>query len=137
GAVIISEVVYPNLSWNRDEPVFLWQADLLLDGQLTQTDGGFPSAFHPWLSAHRDGKFFGQYPLGWPAIIAVGKLFAFPAIAPAAGSALFVFGGRSLARDLLGTRRRANAVGLLLLASPILAVQSRVFLNYLFTARLG
>src|SRR5690625_4598734 len=87
GAVIISEVVYPNLSWNRDEPVFLWQADLLLDGQLTQTDGGFPSAFHPWLSAHRDGKFFGQYPLGWPAIIAVGKLFAFPAIAPAAGSA--------------------------------------------------
>src|SRR5699024_12021749 len=51
--------------------------------------------------------------------------------------ALFVFGGRSLARELLGTRRRANAVGLLLLASPILAVQSGVFLNYLFTAGLG
>lgn len=136
-AIAVFHLVYPNLSWNRDEPVFLWQADLLLDGQLTQSDGGFPAQFRPWLSAHRDGRFFGQYPLGWPAPIAVGKLIGFPAFAPALGAVLFVLGGRSLALELTRNRRRANGAALLLLASPILAVQSGVYLNYLFTAGLG
>lgn len=136
-AVAMKQFVYPNLSWNRDEPVYLWQADLLLDGQLTQTDRGFAEVFHPWLSAHSDGRFFSQYPLAWPALIAVGKFVGFTALAPAVGAALAVAGAWALTLELTGRRRRASATATLFVLSPILAVQSGVFLTYLFATGLG
>lgn len=129
--------VYPDLSWNRDEPVYLWQADLLTEGKLTTTDGGYPAQFQPWLSAHHDGRFFSQYPLAWPAVIAGGLLVGRPELALAFAAALAVLGTWAFALEVTGSRRRAGATALLLLASPILVVQSGVYLNYLFATGLG
>ncbi len=54
-AASCSSFVYPGLSWNRDEPVYLWHVEVLRAGQLSTTDGGHPDLFQPWLSAARDG----------------------------------------------------------------------------------
>ena len=52
-SLLVQHTFFPGLSWNRDEPVYLWHVDVLRAGQLTATDGGHPSLFQPWLSAPR------------------------------------------------------------------------------------
>lgn len=136
-AALIQHLVYPAFSWNRDEPVYLWQVELLRQGQLSGTDGGFPALFHPWLSAWRDGQFFTQYPLGWPVVILAGTWISWPGAAISAAAALAVSGVSALTHQMSGDRLLANVAGLVLLCSPIFAVQGGLYLNYLFTTGLG
>lgn len=136
-AIATKHLVYPDLSWNRDEPVYLFQADLLRDGQLTSTDGGYPAAFHPWLSAHHDGRFFTQYPLGWPVAILLGMLVGWPDLPLVLGTVLAVVGTYVLAVEVTGRRKVAAVAATLFLLSPIVAVQSGVFLTYMFATGLG
>ncbi|MBX3313436.1 MAG: hypothetical protein KF906_03870 [Actinobacteria bacterium] len=136
-AVATKHLVYPDLSWNRDEPVYLFQVDLLRDGQLTSTDGGYPAAFHPWLSAHHDGRFFTQYPLGWPLAILLGMVVGLPDLSLVLACALAVVGTYVLAVEVTGRRKVAAVAATLFLCSPIVAVQSGVYLTYLFATGLG
>lgn len=136
-AVLSEALVYPGFSWNRDEPVYLWQAELLRSGHLTGTDGGFPEVFHPWLSGHHDGRFFSQYPLGWPLAIAVATSVGWPGLALAGAAALAVSGSYRLAHEVTGERRTAALGTTLLVLSPIVAVQSGVYLTYMFALGLG
>jgi 4-amino-4-deoxy-L-arabinose transferase-like glycosyltransferase len=136
-AALIQQLVYPAFSWNRDEPVYLWQVELLRAGQLTAPDLGFPELLHPWLSAWRDGQFFTQYPLGWPVVIFAGSLLGWPGGAVALAAALATSGVCLLAFELLRDRVVANVAGIVFVASPIFAVQSGVYLTYLFTLGLG
>lgn len=136
-AVASKYFVYGDLSWNRDEPVYLWQADLLRSGQLTSTDGGYPTLFHPWLSAHRDGRFFSQYPLGWPAALAVGGAIGWQASTLVVASVLAVLGAYALVAVATGRREIAAMTATLFVCSPIFAVQSGAFLTYLFATGLG
>lgn len=136
-ATVIQQLIYPGFSWNRDEPVYLWQVELLRSGQLTASDGGFPELLHPWLSAWRDGQFFTQYPLGWPSVIFVGSLIGWPGGALSIAAALAASGVCLLAQELFRDRMVTNAAGLVFLASPIFAVQGGVYLTYLFTLGLG
>jgi hypothetical protein len=129
--------VYPAFSWNRDEPVYLWQVDLLRSGRLTGADGGFPELLHPWLSAWRDGEFFTQYPLGWPVVILLGALVAWPGAAISIAAVLAVTGVGALTTELGHDRVVANAAALVMLSSPIFVVQGGLYLNYLFTLGLG
>jgi len=133
-----TSVLFPHLSWNRDEPVYLWQMEVLRSGRLAAPDGGHPDLFLPWLSAARDGELFGQYTLGWPLVLLAARvLVGTTAAALALGAALAVVGTYALAVELLGRRDVAVAAGALLLASPILAIQAGVHLTYLFTLGLG
>jgi hypothetical protein len=136
-ATAIQHFVYPALSWNRDEPVYLWQVELLRSGLLTGSDGGFPELLHPWLAGWSDGRFFTQYPVGWPVVILAGSLVNWPGAAIAVAAVLAVTGVRSLALELDFDPLVANASAMVLLASPIVAVQGGLYLNYLFTLGLG
>jgi len=136
-SLAVQHVVYPALSWNRDEPVYLWQVEVLRSGQLSSPDGGHPDLFLPWLSAARDGEIFSQYTLGWPLVLLLGSVLGSSALAVAAGTSLAVAGTWILVEELTGDRRVASLAGLLMLASPIVAVQGGVYLNYLFTLGLG
>ncbi len=136
-AAVIDAFIYPAFSWNRDEPVYLWQVELLRHGQLTAPDGGFPELLHPWLSAWREGAFFTQYPLGWPVVMLAGSLVGWPGAALSVAAALATSGVCLLALELRRDRLVANVAGLVFLASPIFAVQSGVYLTYLFTLGLG
>lgn len=133
----VQHTIYPGLSWNRDEPVFLWHVEVLRAGQLTTPDGARPSLFLPWLSAARDGELFSQYTLGWPLALLVGALLGSPDLAIAFGAALAVSSSWALARELFDDRLVASVTALLMLTSPILAVQGGTHLNYLFTLGLG
>ncbi len=136
-SLVVQQVVYPGLSWNRDEPVYLWHVEVLRAGQLSTPDGGYPDLFQPWLSAARDGTLFSQYTLGWPLVLLIGSLLGSPDLGVAAGAALAVVGTWMLVHELLRDRVVATVAAALMLASPILAVQSGVHLNYLLTLGLG
>lgn len=136
-ASLIQQLVYPALSWNRDEPVYLWQVELMREGLLTGSDGGFPELLHPWLAGWNEGRFFTQYPMGWPAVILLGTLVGWRAFAIAVAALLAVTGVRALARELRYGDLVANLSALVLLVSPIFSIQGGVYLNYLFTLGLG
>src|SRR5690348_15580429 len=59
-ALAVHHWIYPAYSWNRDEPVYIWQMRGLRDGSILPTDGGAPAFFQPWLSGHGPGYFFSQ-----------------------------------------------------------------------------
>jgi hypothetical protein len=137
-SVVVHHWIYPAYSWNRDEPVYLWQVHALRDGKILPTDGGMPAFFQPWLSGHGDGFFFSQYTLGWPIVLLVGEVvFGTAASALAFGTLLAVVGTYAFARTITADRTVSIVAAVLMLASPILAIQSGVYLGYLFTLGLG
>ena len=136
-SIAVQQFIYPDLSWNRDEPVYLWHVEVLRAGQLSTTDGGHPNLFQPWLSAARDGELFSQYTLGWPLVLTLGAILGSPGLAVAAGASMTVVGTGLFVRELLQDRSVATLAAALMLVSPIVAVQSGTHLNYLFTLGLG
>jgi hypothetical protein len=133
-----SHAVFPAFSWNRDEPVYLWQVQTLKAGMFATTDGGAPEFFHPWLSAARDGTVFSQYTLGWPLILLAGDVvFGSAAAGMAFGASLAVVGTFAFARALLRDDASALMAAGLMTISPIIIVQGGVYLGYLFTLGVG
>lgn len=131
-------VLAPAYSWNRDEPVYLWQASAMRAGHLAVSDGGFPELFRPWLTAQGDGVLFSQYTPGWPfVLVAASVLTGTYGAAPLLGAALAVLGTYAIGIELLRDRRIATAAAALMVLSPILAIQGGVYLSYLFTLGLG
>jgi 4-amino-4-deoxy-L-arabinose transferase-like glycosyltransferase len=141
GAVVAlwaKAVLFPELSWNRDEPVYLWQMEVLRDGRLAAPDGGYPRLFLPWLSAARDGELFGQYTPGWPVALLLARLVTGTATAALPAAAALCAGGTyALAFELLRRRDVAVVAGVLMVASPIFALQGGVHLAYIFSLGLG
>ncbi len=130
--------VFPAFSWNRDEPVYLWQAATLRSGSFSSPDGGFPEFFHPWLGVAADGRLFSQYTLGWPFVLVVGDVvFGTPAAGLSIGVAIAVSGTYAFARSIAGDHAMALVAAGALVLSPILIVQGGVYLGYLFTLGVG
>jgi hypothetical protein len=137
-SVAVHHWIYPAYSWNRDEPVYLWQVRALRAGEILPTDGGMPAFFQPWLSGHGAGYFFSQYTLGWPIVLMVGEIvFGSAASSLAFGTLLAVLGTYAFAQTITHDRAVSLTASVLMLASPILIVQSGVYLGYLFTLGLG
>jgi 4-amino-4-deoxy-L-arabinose transferase-like glycosyltransferase len=141
-AIAVSFIVRHNVfgaySWNRDEPVYLWQARALRAGHLTTTDGGAPAFFQPWLVGTRAGSFFSQYTPGWPTALALSAaILGSAGYALAFASALCVTGMYVFTRELTSDRVLATVAAALMTLSPILVVQSGMYLGYLFTLGVG
>ncbi len=136
-SLVVQHQIYPDLSWNRDEPVYLWHVEVLRAGQLSSPDGGHPDLFQPWLSAASDGRLFSQYTLGWPLALTLGAILGSPGLAVAAGTTMTVVGTGVFVRELLRDRATATLAATLMLLSPVVAVQSGTHLNYLFSLGLG
>lgn len=137
-SLLSHHLLYPALSWNRDEPVYLWHMETLRAGRFTTPDGGFPEFFHPWLSAARDGELFSHFTLGWPLALLLGDvLFGTPAAALPLGTLLTVLGTYALARELTREHGLSLLAAAIMTASPVLLAQGGVYLSYLFTAGLG
>ncbi len=137
-AILAHAHLFPDYSWNRDEPVYLWHMEVLRDGRLTAPDGGHPDLFLPWLSTHADGELFTQYTLGWPLVLLAARTLTGTATtALPVGAALAVAGTYALTFELTRRRRVAVLSAGLLVASPIVAIQGGVYLSYLFTLGIG
>lgn len=78
GAILFSWQIRDGI-YNADESAYRFEASALVTGHLTAPapllDSARPSDFYFLHHIIRDGKWFGKYPLGWPAILAIGKVF--------------------------------------------------------------
>jgi 4-amino-4-deoxy-L-arabinose transferase-like glycosyltransferase len=137
-STVVRHLVYPALSWNRDEAAYLWQAGVLRSGHLVSSTGGTPTFFQPWLTGILDAHFFSQYTLGWPGLMALSQwIFGSPSVAIPIGVTLAVVGTYAFVRVLAEDRTLALVTSVLVLVSPIVILQSGVYLSYMFGLGLG
>jgi hypothetical protein len=136
-SVVVHHAVFPAYSWNRDEVVYIWQVHALAEGKVFTSGGGAPLFFQPWLSGVDGGMFFSQYTLGWPLVLLAGHALGSMSGALALGTALAVVGTYAFAREITRDRRIALVAAAVLVLSPVLVVQSGMYLSYLFSLGLG
>lgn len=128
--VVIATYAFERLPHLEDEVAYLFQAKTLALGRLTVPTPKHADAF--WIPFVLDyqGRRFGKYSPGWPALLALGELVSAPwLVNPAlAGVALFLVYclGRVLYDERTGLL--AAALGL---TSPLLLVLSGSYLSHL------
>src|SRR5438105_1640239 len=124
-SIVVQHVVYPALSWNRDEATYLWQIRALDAGQLLTTTGGLPHFFQPWLTGVTGGQFFSQYTLGWPGVMFISdQLFGSPISSMWWGTVLAVLGTYLFVREITLNHVLSLLSAALLLACPMIITQS-------------
>jgi hypothetical protein len=130
-AVVGSHKVFPYLSDDHDEGVYLLQADALAGGHVFPPAPRQADAFIPWLSVLRDGKFVLKYAPVHASILAVGVAVLGSARWSlgliAAGVIVMTY---ALAKEVLGDRRLALVASAFLALSPLFLIQSATFLPY-------
>src|SRR6476660_7827964 len=100
-AIVAHHTLFATYSWNRDEPVYIWQVNALRDGHIRATDGGAPTLFRPWLSGAENGVVFSHFPVGFPLVLLAGDvIFGSPEAGLAFAALLAVLGTYALAREL-------------------------------------
>ena len=110
-AIVVRHVVYPALSWNRDESTYLWQVRGLDAGQLLTTTGGLPKFFQPWLTGITDGQFSelvsGDIKVGQQVVTAI----TLPQAARSSTGGNSLFGGQQPGRGNPGGMQPGNFGG--------------------------
>jgi 4-amino-4-deoxy-L-arabinose transferase-like glycosyltransferase len=131
-AVAGSAVLFPHLSDNNDEAVYLLQADALREGRWFPPAGEPAAAFRPWLSADADVGYVAKYSPVHPLIIAgAHRALGSDRAALALIAAGTVAACYLLAREVLASRSAAVLAAAFLAASPLFLVLSATFLGYI------
>lgn len=131
-ALLVSSVVFPLLSENNDEAIYLLQAEALRHGRLFPPAPENWRAFLPALSVWRDGHFVVKYAPVHAGIIAAADL-----VAGSQRAGLFLIASLAtatsylLARQVLTSRRKAVVASAFFAFSPLIIIQSGTFLSYL------
>lgn len=132
GAVVLRHTVFPLLSVNNDEGIYLLHARTLAAGRLFPAAPDPAQSYLPWLGTVVDGHYVLKYTPFVPAIYAVGLLLtgsidlALAVIAAAAVVVTYLLGV-----ELGGSRRVAALSATLLAFSPLTVIQSAMVLSYL------
>ncbi|ELY68075.1 hypothetical protein C489_08725 [Natrinema versiforme JCM 10478] len=129
--------LFPYHSSNDDEGVYLLQAALLLEGQLTLRAGELADAFRPWFFIQDGGRLYSKYSPVIPAMYAVSMaLFGEPRVtlvAVAVGNTALVY--------ILGAMVFDRWIGVVaaavFAAAPMTLLTSSVFLPYAPTTLLN
>ena len=130
-ALIGSGRLFPYLSDDHDEGLYLLQANALAEGHLFPPAPEQADAFRPFLSVHSDGRFVLKYAPVHASILAVSIRLtgdARPALALIAAAVLVLSYG--LAREVLGEPFLATVATAFLALSPLFVVQAATFLAY-------
>ena len=127
---LIAVFVFPYHSVNHDEGVYLMQASMLLEGQLTLSAGELADVFRPWFFIEDGGELYSKYNPVPSAMFAVSMaLFGEPRVtlaAVAAGNAILA----AILGSMVADRRVGLLAGVLFAASPMTLFTSSVFLPY-------
>jgi hypothetical protein len=127
-AFFLSHRVFPYLSTNHDEAVYLQQAAMLLEGQLVLRPP-VETAFRPWFFVQAGPELYAKYTPVTAAVFAVGMALGDPRLSLAAVAAGLV--ALTYAVGVEAFDRRTGLLGACLVAvSPFLLVQTAVFLPY-------
>jgi hypothetical protein len=71
-AYFVTQRVFEAIPHIEDEIAYVWQAKAIAGGQLTLPTPPSPRSFLVPFVIDHDGLRFGKYPLGWPALLAIG-----------------------------------------------------------------
>jgi hypothetical protein len=130
-ALIGSRVVFPFLSNDHDEAVYLLQANAIEHGHLFPKAGAQPEAFWPWLTALHGHHFIPKYAPVYPTMLAIGRwTFGTERAALAMIAAGVIIMTYLLATEILDDRRHAALASVFMLVTPLFIVQSATFLPY-------
>ncbi|HEX2063072.1 MAG TPA: glycosyltransferase family 39 protein [Acidimicrobiales bacterium] len=129
-AVVGSRQVFPYLSDDHDEGLYLLQADALADGHLFPPAPRHPDAFTPWLSVLSEDKYVLKYAPVHASVLAVGVRLGSARWALGLIAAGVVALSYALAREVLGDRKLAAVATAFLALSPLFLLQSTTFLPY-------
>jgi len=124
----VSTTLFPYHSLNHDEAVYLQQAAMLLEGQLS-LDPPVEGVFRPWFFVDGPEGLYPKYAPVPAAMFAVGELlggYRLTLVAVAAGNLALAAG---VVREAFDARTGLLA-GALVLASPLFVITSSVFLPY-------
>jgi 4-amino-4-deoxy-L-arabinose transferase-like glycosyltransferase len=130
-ASVGSQLIFPYGALNHDEPVYLLQAQALLEGKLAIKKTIFSSFFKTWFQAERSGFLLFKYTPIHAALLAIGQLLFgnfHISLGLIAGlttlfSYLFFF-------EVTSSKRVSLLASVYLFLSPLFLVQSLTFLSY-------
>lgn len=132
-SLLVHQRLLPHYSGDHDEPVYRFQAEMLLDGKLTLSAAEQQHFFRPWLSGQVGDRIVMAFSPGWPAVLALSRLLTgsmLTAVAlSAAGAAVACY---LFAEELLGDRRVALVAAWVLALSPMFLLLGGTYLNYTF-----
>ena len=118
-AFLVADRTFERIPHLEDEIAYIWQARTIAGGHLTIESPPEPTKFLVPFVVDYEGRRFGKYPLGWPALLGVGvKLGARALVNPL----LAAFGVWLTYR--LGSKLMGETVGLL---AALLTVTSPFF----------
>jgi len=128
GVYLIGEGVFPYLTSNHDEAVYLQQAEMLLDGQLRMRVP-VEESFQPWFFVTNGETMYPKYTPVTAGLFALGGLVGSFRLALAVLAALAVALTDGVVSELFDDRTGLVAAALLAV-SPLFVVQAAVFLPY-------
>ena len=136
-SLVVADWLFPLLSTNNDEAVYLFQARVFRSGHLTLPASEYRDFFRPWMSSEHDQRLVLVFQPVFPALLALTDLlFGSMRVGLgliAGGCVLLVY---TLGRELgLPARGRVIASALFAL-SPFAVVQSALYLEYAFAVAL-
>lgn len=125
----IARNVFENIPHLEDEIAYVWQAKLMAAGAATMPSPVEPKKFLIPFVVDYNGQRFGKYPLGWPALLAVGIKFGVrdwvnPLLAGLAVWLMYVLGKR-LMNEIVGF-----LAALLMVTSPFFLVNVGSLLSH-------
>ncbi|MEO5839798.1 MAG: hypothetical protein ABIQ73_21150 [Acidimicrobiales bacterium] len=136
-ALVVADRLFPLLSANNDEAVYLFQARIFRSGHLTLPADGYRDFFRPWMSSEHDQQLVLVFQPVFPALLALSDLVfgsmrvALGIIAGASVLLVYALGGE------LGLSSRARVIAAAIFAlSPFAVIQSALYLEYLFAVAL-
>ncbi|MHB9092896.1 MAG: glycosyltransferase family 39 protein, partial [Chloroflexota bacterium] len=129
GTAWVATAVFDRLPHVEDDVIFLFQARTIASGHLQVPAPTLPEFFPIPFTIQRDGLWFGKYPPGYPAVLALGVIAGQPwLLNPVVGAAcvgiLYYLG-----RRLYGSGT-ALLAATLLTASPFFLLQSGSFMSH-------
>lgn len=134
---VIAGWLFPHLSANNDEAVYVFQAKTIESGSLTLPAEPHADFFRPWMSGPRDDRQVLVFQPVFPATLALSDLlFGTMRVAPAAitaGCVLLIF---AFAHAALRDERVALLAAALMALSPLTLVHSGMYLEYLYAVLL-
>ena len=139
GSLVVGGTFFENLSLNNDEAVYVLQAEMFAGGEVTLSDSLHGDAFRPWMSGRvgEDRLVLVEQPT-LVALMATSQiLFGTMRLALALISALAVVSVFVASRRLLHDTRIALFAAGCFTLSPLVIVQSALFVSYVLSIMLA
>ncbi|MBI4308663.1 MAG: glycosyltransferase family 39 protein [Chloroflexi bacterium] len=130
---LISRAVFPYLSNNHDEGVYIFHARLLEQGKLWAEASPFSESFRAWFIIDDGRKVYSKYAPVFPALLAAADvLFKDMRVVLALIGAGTVVAFYLVAQEMY-RRHAALLASIFLVLSPLFLVQANVFLSYMLS----